>query len=199
MPRWVWATWTPRCRCTCASSALKGTSTLLGEFESSPSSEFGFPNIDLFRFALFLCLVIKRLVGLISANAGLQVWETSYFESYPKYKILSLHKYYPNSRWLWGRKSNLTNFGTPITTYHLPIATPEILLKTATVDIEGHDSWHQWIDKESRSETLPCVHGTNCVIFSSPFSGLRLPIFICFGFLPFLFASSVRSHKHHWG
>ena len=25
------------------------------------------------RFALFLCLVIKRLVGLISANAGLQV------------------------------------------------------------------------------------------------------------------------------
>ena len=24
-------------------------------------------------FALFLCLVIKRLVGLISANAGLQV------------------------------------------------------------------------------------------------------------------------------
>ena len=38
-----------------------------------PSSELSFPNIDLARFALFLCLVIKRLVGLISANAGLQV------------------------------------------------------------------------------------------------------------------------------
>ena len=30
-------------------------------------------NFYIAGFALFLCLVIKRLVGLISANAGLQV------------------------------------------------------------------------------------------------------------------------------
>ena len=31
-------------------------------------------NFYIAGFALFLCLVIKRLVGLISANAGLQVY-----------------------------------------------------------------------------------------------------------------------------
>ena len=38
-------------------------------------------NFYIAGFALFLCLVIKRLVGLISANAGLQVWKYKYLVS----------------------------------------------------------------------------------------------------------------------
>ena len=33
-------------------------------------------NFYIAGFALFLCLVIKRLVSLISANAGLQVYKS---------------------------------------------------------------------------------------------------------------------------
>ena len=49
------------------------------------------------RFALFLCLVIKRLVSLISANAGLQV---SGVNMGPPCSET------PNYRWLYSRKLN---------------------------------------------------------------------------------------------
>ena len=79
----------------------------------------------------------------------------------------------------------------PITTYHLPIATSQILLKTATVVIEGHYSWHHWIDKKVDLRLYLASMVMELTVYFFFFSGFPSSSF--FGFFPFLFASSVRS------
>ena len=56
-----------------AHEAVQGPEELLHCWVNIKNLFMDFLTIFFFRFALFLCLVIKRLVGLISANAGLQV------------------------------------------------------------------------------------------------------------------------------
>ena len=190
MSRWVWATWTPRCRCTCASSAPRGTSTLLGEFKDS-FFKVWFPWNRPFQ----VCPLPLPCDQAPSRLDQRQCWAPGMRDfTYLKY-IQTLRSYlHPNITKIsggFGAENQIwLILAPPITTYHLSIATSEILLKTATVVIEGYYSWHHWIDKKSRSETLPCVHVTNC--FSFFFSGFPSPSSF-FGFFPFLFASSVRS------
>ena len=74
------------------------------------SFEFHFATSTHSRFALFLCLVIKRLVGLISANAGLQV--NSSDNHHTKAFDPQSENINQTFRWPWGRKLNLIKFGS---------------------------------------------------------------------------------------